>query len=203
MQLMLHESDRGAVLVGIAVIDESLTDLLQAAFVNDPPVQQVSITSLFSPNGPLATIWSKIHLANALGLLHPDVYSNLEIIRKLRNRFAYQKDPVDFLDTNVEQLINKLSITKSFHDDLMKGKTYQWLHEGGKRISEARMSEAGYVKKNKAAFVFSVWHALGQIETTTTTVSKFGIERGRRWAKNHNKMVEIALKIKTPASGKS
>src|SRR2546422_663458 len=93
-QLAKHESDRGTVLVGLAALDENLEILLRSTFIQDRTISKTSVETLFAVNGPLNTFWAKCHFANALGLLPECLFSDLEKMRKLRNRFAHQRTPV-------------------------------------------------------------------------------------------------------------
>lgn len=182
-QLFFHESDRGAVLVGVAFLDEALTELLKACFVTDHSVQEQSVQSLFKVNGPLVSFWAKTNFANALGILSPHLFSDLEIIRKLRNRFAHQKDLADFNAADVGKVLEPLSTTP-FYSEGMKGKRYKPSSKGKAAPSDARLLEAGFIKYYKGVFSLCVEHSLRTITTTTSIVSRHGIDGARHYAQN-------------------
>lgn len=190
-----HESDRGAVLVGVAMLDESLARLLRAAFVNKEPVHKKSTSQLFDANGPLSSFWAKLHFANAIGLLPPKLYADLETIRKLRNRFAHQLDPADFGDKTTQDLVGLLSTTAPLEAS-MKGGKYLAHSKDGEKISEAQLVQNGYVKAARAVFAACLVVALAQIEGTTETVAKSGIEGGRLLVQRFNDVKKVIQPMK-------
>jgi DNA-binding MltR family transcriptional regulator len=192
-----HESDRGAVLVGAAMLDESLARLLRAAFISKEPVQKKSISKLFGPNGPLSSFWAKLHLANVLGLLHSSLHSDLEVFRKLRNRFAHQMEPADFVDTTVRHLASLLSTTVHLRVGM---NTYTAQATDGKKVSEDQLVNDGYVKTARAEFNVCLSLSLAIIEGITATVSKSGIEAGRLMAQELGNFGEVYLKYKKEQS---
>lgn len=162
-QLVKHESDRGAVLVGLAVLDESLENLLRATFVQDRTIAKTSVDTLLATNGPLYTSWAKCHFANALGLLPECLFSDLDKMRKLRNRFAHQRMPVDFNNKEIRELIDGLSSAGWYHQKL-KGKRYNLSETNDNPPSEFRLIESGYIKYSKGCFSICVQEALGYLE---------------------------------------
>jgi DNA-binding MltR family transcriptional regulator len=80
-----EESDRGMVLVGASFFDNQLKIILQSFFRDMP-----SSSSLFDgPAGPLHSLSSRILACHALGLISDMEFEDLQIIRKLRNKFAH------------------------------------------------------------------------------------------------------------------
>jgi DNA-binding MltR family transcriptional regulator len=182
-QLLLHESDRGCVLVAHAVLDEAVELLLRGAFSKSEAIMKASVMPMFAVNGPLSTFWSKLHLANSLELLSPAVYTDLEIMRRIRNRFAHQKAPVDFNDKSLVSDLEKLSSTEHY-GRLMKGKRYVLKPDNsGKLPSVAQLQENGLLSFHKTCFTWSVGINLTFLHLGTTSVNKGGIIRGRAWAK--------------------
>lgn len=189
-----HESDRGSVLVGAAMLDESLARLLKALFVTTEPARKKSTAKLFGPNGPLSSFWAKLHFANALGLLYPKLHADLEIVRKLRNRFAHQMEPADFSDATVRHLVSLLSTTGTL-SGLPK-------YSVKATLSEAQLVEDGYVKTARAEFQICVSLSLHVIESITTIGSDSGIEAGRLMAQRFGKVEDWYLKYKKSPGGK-
>src|SRR6185312_12884367 len=83
------ESDRGAVLVAAALLDEVLEKVLRETMSNEPHVKKKCVDPLFAPEAALATFASKMKIARAFGILADWMYEDLEIIRKIRNEFAH------------------------------------------------------------------------------------------------------------------
>lgn len=113
------ESDRGIVLVSAAYFDELLILLLTAYFELERPSKQIHPTnqsktkvtkSLLGGMGPISNFSSRISLAYVLGLINDWYYIDLEIIRKIRNRFAHKIKIVDFSDEEIARLVMKLKV---------------------------------------------------------------------------------------------
>ncbi len=99
------ESDRGCVLVAVAIIDECLEILLRSQLLdNEPKI----VSLLFTGQGPLNSFWSKIQLARAMNIIPSWIYEDLERIRALRNTFAHRYDSADFSDPEVISITEKL-----------------------------------------------------------------------------------------------
>lgn len=99
---LVKESDRGCVLVGAAMMDYMLGQVLRHNFFSDDkgPRKKV-VNSLFEVNGPFSSFWSKIQFVYALGIIRKDHYHDLEIIRKVRNVVAHNFDVVSFDDKKI------------------------------------------------------------------------------------------------------
>ncbi|WP_419656553.1 mannitol operon repressor [Desulfosarcina variabilis str. Montpellier] len=80
-----EQSDRGAALIVATWLDEELRAAIKTKFVNSDSNEK----KVFEGNGPLSTFSSKIEIGYSLGLLSKQAYSDLTIIRKIRNDFAH------------------------------------------------------------------------------------------------------------------
>lgn len=84
----LHgESDRAAVILGAAWLDEGLKDLL-GAFLLVGAKQETE--ELFGNNGPLGSFSARIVMSHRLGLISKDVKTSLDVVRRIRNKFAHE-----------------------------------------------------------------------------------------------------------------
>ncbi len=90
--LLKGESDRGLALVGHAYLDDALDEFLHAYFLDDPEV----VRQLLRQGGPIGSFKTRCDLAYALGLLGPDMFSDLDQIREIRNEFAHRYSSLDF-----------------------------------------------------------------------------------------------------------
>lgn len=81
-----EQSDRGAAIVAVAWVEESITAALESFLHHEPN----SWKRLFAGSGPLANLSSKIDLCRLLGLITDTIRSDLHIIRDVRNEFAHQ-----------------------------------------------------------------------------------------------------------------
>lgn len=102
------ETDRGAALVGAALIDQRLKETLAAFFAD----QEVG-AELLDPkrNGPLSTMGARIKMALCLGLIARDEFEECKLISKIRNEFAHRTHGTTFRDQTIAALCFKLRIT--------------------------------------------------------------------------------------------
>ena len=110
------------------------------------------------------------------------MFTDLEKLRKLRNRFAHQKLPVDFNDKEVKDLIDGLSTALEYGQH-MKGKRYNLSDKGDKALAEFRAIEAGFIKYYKGCFSLCVLEALSYLETATLIIKKAGLSMAREHAR--------------------
>lgn len=82
---MKGESDRGAVIVSAALIDEILLEILKKQLL---PAAKLDNDELFK-NGPLTEFGARVHLAYRIGLIRKNVKEALLRIAKIRNAFAH------------------------------------------------------------------------------------------------------------------
>ena len=98
------ESDRGAVLMSAAYLDDQLKELLAKRLVQDKKISRRA----FDFNGPLGTFSSRIDFAYLLGILPKNARLDLHIIRAIRNQFAHYAAPLSYEDEKVKPLCNRL-----------------------------------------------------------------------------------------------
>ncbi|WP_374387933.1 MltR family transcriptional regulator [Sandaracinobacter sp.] len=85
LELLRAESDRGAVLISTGYMEEQLKDVL-LAFMLDTPQARELVTS---GNAPLGSFSSRISACYTLGLISENEYSDLMLLRRIRNDFAH------------------------------------------------------------------------------------------------------------------
>jgi len=86
-----RETDRGVALLGAAFLDDALNLMLRAALVDDAD----AVNRLIGPGRPLETFGACTHLAYCMGLIGPDLYADINLIREIRNDFAHRQ-PTQF-----------------------------------------------------------------------------------------------------------
>lgn len=104
---MAEESYRGRVVLGLAWIDR----LIQIKLMNEYAFGSAKVRKeLFSPHGPFGEISGKISAAYCAGWLDEDVYHDLKIIQKLRNKFAHdiEVDPLE--DGDMRQRVESFQV---------------------------------------------------------------------------------------------
>lgn len=105
IRMLGHESERGSVIVGVALMDEALEALLKKKLVPSP---EKSDELFKGPYAPLDNFSAKIDLAYRLGLIRLNQKSTLHIMRKLRNDFAHSSSQMNFQSQQVHDRILEL-----------------------------------------------------------------------------------------------
>lgn len=98
------ESDRATAILGAALLDEKLRQLLEAFFVDDH--EQVRL--LLDNEQPIGPFGARIRLSYCLGLLTADDIAMLVLIKDIRNRFAHQLHGLSFTSPGVAAQCEKL-----------------------------------------------------------------------------------------------
>ncbi|MGQ0688652.1 MAG: MltR family transcriptional regulator [Limnobacter sp.] len=99
------ESDRGAALVGAALLDSRLERILRSHFIQGKHANEL----LDGANAPLGTFSSRIKCCFSLGLITAHERQELEIVRSIRNLFAHQEHGLNFEDKKVQGLCSSFS----------------------------------------------------------------------------------------------
>jgi DNA-binding MltR family transcriptional regulator len=90
------ETDRAAAVLGPALLDDLLRQLLSANMAS-PNVAQ----KLLAPNRPLGTFSARILAAEAFGLINALEAKDLNRLREIRNKFAHQLHGLCFADQSI------------------------------------------------------------------------------------------------------
>ena len=109
-----RETDRGLPLVGAALIDDRLEETLRSFFVEGRPASKL----LDEANAPLGRFSSRAQACYLLGLIDDFEFSEIELIRKVRNEFAHAKHGTSFKSERVQGLCSSL------RSDLPEGADY-------------------------------------------------------------------------------
>jgi len=88
-----NSNDRSLAIVGAALVESSLTYLIESYLIDDKSKVDIFINNDFS---------SKIQLAYCLGLISKDEYNDFNCIRKIRNLFAHKLSVSDLNDDDVK-----------------------------------------------------------------------------------------------------
>lgn len=105
---MFSESDRGCILIGASVLDETLKLYLRSRLERDEHIAKYASEPLFSGMGPLSTFSSRIKLSYCLGLIEKWEFEDLERIRKIRNKAAHEYSGKSFSDNEIVQITKEL-----------------------------------------------------------------------------------------------
>ena len=115
-QKNLHsESARGRVLIMAAFLEDMIARTLVSVLPPHPSTKYL----LHGSNAPISSFSAKIALARSLGLINDSEYSNLDIVRKIRNEFAhviecsFEHDKVRDLTSNLNYALGELDSNAS------------------------------------------------------------------------------------------
>ncbi|MBJ6361636.1 hypothetical protein ACFOQM_10100 [Paenibacillus sp. GCM10012307] len=92
-----NESDRGAALIGAAMVESRLERLLKQTLLDNFSKEEL----LSGFNSPIGTFSSRIKLCHVLGFITDKEAREANLIRKVRNEFAHQLDDISFSDSPV------------------------------------------------------------------------------------------------------
>ncbi len=111
---LTSESDRGCALFATAYLDKVLSDLLYCSVVYEP--KKID-KELFEFNSPLGTFSSRIKMAYYLGQISKVTRRDLDLLRKIRNKFAHHPTVTSFNDEDVANQCRELKFSFRKKDD--------------------------------------------------------------------------------------
>ncbi len=140
----LRDRDRAIVLSAIA--ENHLTSLLQLLMLRHE--KEIS-GQLFNPSGPLGPFGTKIRFAYMLRIIPPEVYKDLIVVSKIRNKFAHDLSVKCFDDQMISDWVKSMHHYKMF---LSSVKTFQEKAEQESSLPESahRFRTAAYVLGDSA-----------------------------------------------------
>jgi hypothetical protein len=109
VKAMSVESDRGAILVASACIDERLASILHSRFERDsgPNTELFHWLLWNDPSPPLGSTGVKARLCLALGLIDKDICTAINKVSKIRNDFfAHFAQPASFNKPAIKKILN-------------------------------------------------------------------------------------------------
>jgi DNA-binding MltR family transcriptional regulator len=104
---LADESERAAVVMGVALVDESLEDALVKLLLP----AKTNPDELFAPDRPVGSFGARIRLAYRLGLVDDEFCSVLSMLRRIRNDFAHSAETKTLKD---QEHFNRVCQMKSY-----------------------------------------------------------------------------------------
>ncbi|MGY1426139.1 hypothetical protein [Lysobacter sp. A289] len=109
-----QETDRAAAVLGPAMLDQLLKDLLDATFTSAEVAKKLTGKMM-----PIGTFSARITLAQAIGIISVSEAKDLHRMRDIRNAFAHQLHGLSFETTSIRDSCgNFVSIEESKSLDL-------------------------------------------------------------------------------------
>ncbi len=106
----VNESPRGSAILSSVLLDEILRSLIATFMIEDSKQVDELLGSETNWDRPIGTFSSRIRTAYCLGLLSPDEFHDLTLIRKIRNDFAHDLDKTSFRDEKIQDRCKSLRI---------------------------------------------------------------------------------------------
>jgi DNA-binding MltR family transcriptional regulator len=111
MEEVHSQTARGAVIAGTAFLDLLLRTALERLMRPLPDIQNV----LFENRGALQDFAARIHAAFAFKIIGTSAYSDLCILKDIRNAFAHSAEKFDFDRPDIAALCESLWFQKHVH----------------------------------------------------------------------------------------
>jgi hypothetical protein len=102
------ETDRGCALIAASFLYVELSRMLRKGLIQD---SKKVLDGFFEGDGPLARFSSRINAAYLFGKIDKTVYLDLHLVRKIRNLFAHQPDPITFQFQEIAELCDQFKWT--------------------------------------------------------------------------------------------
>lgn len=160
-QELKTESDRGAVLIAGAMLEEALRNLLLTHLV---PAASSTDTLLDGPNSPFGTYAAKIDGAFRLGLISPKFARDLHIIRRLRNDVAHAPKGFSFSDPHARERVMQLCKSHGIYE-----RSPRWVAS-----SKTAPNSRDQFSETSSWMLFFLTGELARVVTLTTPEPEFG-----------------------------
>lgn len=154
------ESDRGAVLLGAAQIDEQLKVLFASLVPSTTSNNRKK--EIFSFNGPFGSFSAKLDVAYVCRLLPSSLIDAIHRFRKLRNDVAHKASSFELknhqdeiyrifalVGPGVEVGVNRMTVEMMINNMLIRLTTLEHPIDEGKPLFENRSAALAYLDKNK------------------------------------------------------
>lgn len=102
------ESDRGAVLVAVAILDNVFADRLEQVFKHGNSIARERLMGR-----TLNSFSSKVDLAFCLGIIPPQMYQDIQLLNKLRNKCAHGWENFAVSDDIISEYIEPMVMKKA------------------------------------------------------------------------------------------
>tara|TARA_R110002033_G_C3812545_1_gene232288 strand:+ start:66 stop:722 length:657 start_codon:yes stop_codon:yes gene_type:complete len=157
--LLMSESDRGCVLLGVSLLDEELTKMFKSLVPTNTSGKRMK--EIFDGRGAFGSLSAKLDIAYVCHFLPSDLVNCMHSLRSLRNNLAHQSSPFS-IEENLERIYDIFSKTSG---NLITGMAQlsgefiygQFLDEimntdhpidDGKKLFDSREDAIAYLREN-------------------------------------------------------
>lgn len=112
MNAFQTETPRSAVIIGAAFLDAQLRELIANFLVDDKKVVADFLGDDDKADRPLSAFSARTKAAYCLGLISKDEYDDLNLIRRIRNRFAHKLHDISFDNKEISNWCHLLKTAK-------------------------------------------------------------------------------------------
>ena len=108
---LCKQSDRAKAIILAAEIDYLLLKILKKHLIPRKKITKNDI-DLFATSGPLGSFAARIELSYRLGITLKIICHDLQIIRRIRNKFAHEPHGFSFENDFIKQLVRNFKMPK-------------------------------------------------------------------------------------------
>jgi DNA-binding MltR family transcriptional regulator len=105
------ETDRSVAIIAVAIIDETLKQLIERLLIK-PKNKEHCVFS--SANSPLGSLSSKINASYQLGFISEEMHRDLQLLRKIRNDFAHKPFEMTFNSNAIKSRVIELDKVSNY-----------------------------------------------------------------------------------------
>lgn len=127
LKRVLSRTHAGVALAGAAIIEQGLERALRSRMRK---LSHAERGRLFEGYGPLSTFSAKIDVVFALALIDREIYDRLNVVRKVRNKFAHSVNTLSFASPEIAALLFNLQPSSEEQADLESFYLSQLSHIG-------------------------------------------------------------------------
>ena len=107
-------SERAIALLGAAILDEALGEVIKLKLLDEKDI----VKNQFGGQGALATFSAKIDIARLLAIYSKDAWSDLHIIRKIRNDAAHSTRKFSFSASPTKERAQSIKLAETYLHDV-------------------------------------------------------------------------------------
>ena len=108
--VLSKESDRGAILVAIAILDSIFTNRVEQLLCHGSEAARTRLTGR-----SLNSFASKVDLAYCIGIIPAPLYHDIQLLNKLRNRCAHDWDDFALDQSILDKYVDPMAIKRALN----------------------------------------------------------------------------------------